>query len=102
MTYNDDLRRELEQHLNNQIATDVGDIADAVVVESSGEGAEDDALLQALTGAVNPNPQYLGDEGGGSAPTTTTPPTSTPPTGTSLNAGIEGDAALTAWLNNMS
>ena len=108
MSDNEQLRRELEQYIAHHHATDAGDIADAVVVEDTGEGTED-ALLEAITGAVqNHTPAYLGDEGGANptpgtplpstgAPLTTTPP----PTGSSLNAGVDGDDALTQWLNNM-
>lgn len=98
---NEDVRRELEQYIAHHHATDVGAVGDAMVVEDTGEGSDDYALLEALTGAVNPEPEYLGDEGGGSG-SAATPPVSTPPTGTSLNAGVEGDAALSAWFNNMS
>lgn len=99
MSYNDDLRKELEQHLNNQHATQVGDVTDALVVSADEGEADEDTLLQQLTQAVNPEPEYLGDEGGGSGPATT-PPTSTPPTGLSLNAGVDGDERLTAWLQS--
>ena len=91
---NEDVRRELEQYIAHHHATDVGDITDAVVVEDTGEGT-DDALLEAITGAVqNHTPRYLGDEGGANS----VPTTSTPPTGQSLNAGVTGDEQLTAWL----
>lgn len=107
MSDNEQLRRELEQYIAHHHATDAGDVGDAVVVEDTGEDT-DDALLEAITGAVqNPTPAYLGDEGGAN-PTPGTPPlsngaplTSTPPpTGQSLNAGVTGDEQLTAWLNN--
>ena len=102
MSDNEQLRRELEAYIAHHHATDVGDVTDAPVVGTDGEGeADEDTLLEALTGAVNPEPEYLGDEGGGSG-SAATPPTSTPPTGTSLNAGVEGDAALSSWFNNMS
>ena len=100
MSYNDDLRKELEQHLNNQHATDVGDVTDALVVSADEGEADEDTLLQQLTQAVNPDPQYLGDEGQGTG-TSSTPATSTPPT-PGLNWGPDGDEQLTAWLNNMS
>ena len=108
MSDSEQLRRDMEAFIHQHHATDVGDIGDAVVVEDTGGGSDDDALLEALTGAVqNHTPAYLGDEGG-SNPTPGTPPpapsdaplTTTPPTGTSLNAGVDGDEQLTAWLNN--
>ena len=93
---NEDVRRELEQFIAHHHATDVGDVGDAVVVEDTGEGT-DDALLEALTGAVqNHTPAYLGDEGQGTGTSNNTPPT------TGLNWGADGDEQLTNWLNNMS
>ena len=98
MSANEDLRREMEAHLNNQQATNVGDVAEAQAVEAAGGGAEEDPLLEAMTQAVNPDPQYLGDEGHGTGTgaTKTTPPT------TGLNWGPDGDEQLTNWLNNMN
>ena len=105
---NEDVRRELEQYIAHHHATDVGDVGDAVVVEDTGEGT-DDALLEALTGAVQTHsPRYLGDEGGANPtpgtplPSNGAPLTSTPPTGLSLNAGVDGDQQLSDWLNGMS
>ena len=103
MTYNEDLRRDMEAFIAHHHATDVGDITDAVVVEDTGEGT-DDALLEAITGAVQqPEGWQPAEEGGPETNTTPTnglPLSSTPPTGNSLNAGVDGDEQLTAWLNN--
>ncbi|MGZ1492416.1 hypothetical protein [Brevibacterium sediminis] len=97
MTYNDDLRREMEAHLNNQRATDVGDITEAVVVQGDGEGTNTDPVVEALTQAVQrPEGWYVDDEGG---PDTTPTPTTNTPVST-LNWGTDGDQQLTAWLNN--
>ena len=98
MSDNEQLRRELEQYIAHHHATDVGDLTDAPVVGTDGEGTDEDTLLQQLTQAVNPHPQYLGDEGQGAS---STPATNTPPT-PGLNWGPDGDEQLTAWLNNMS
>ena len=98
MNANEDLRREMEAHLNNQQATNMGDVTEAQVVGTDEGGTDEDTLLQQLTQAVNPDPQYLGDEGHGTGTgaTKTTPPT------TGLNWGPDGDEQLTNWLNNMS
>ena len=102
MTYNEDLRRDMEAFINQHHATDVGDIGDAVVVEDTGGGSDDDALLEAMTRAVQqpegwPEASPTTPLPSTGAPLTTTPP----PTGSSLNAGVDGDDALTQWLNNM-
>lgn len=98
MSANEDLRREMEAHLNNQQATNMGDVTEAQVVGTDEGGTDEDTLLQQLTQAVNPHPQYLGDEGHGTGTgaTKTTPPT------TGLNWGPDGDQQLTNWLNNIS
>lgn len=86
---------------------DMGAIMDARVVQDDGEGQEDSALLEALTGAVQqPEEWQPAEEGGPEANTTPTTATSglplstTPPTGLSLNAGVDGDEQLTAWLQS--
>ena len=89
MNANEDLRREMEAHLNNQQATNVGDITEAQVVESRGE-EDEDTLLEAMTRAVNP--QYLGDDG-------TQPTTPGSPPNMGLNWGPGGDDELTRWFN---
>lgn len=106
MSDNEQLRRELEQYIAHHHATDAGDITDAVVVEDTGEGT-DDALLEAITGAVqNHGGWQPAEEGGPEANTTPTsltsglPLSTTPPTGNSLNAGVDGDEQLTAWLQS--
>ena len=78
---------------------DMGAIMDARVVQDDGEGQEDSALLEALTGAVQQPEGWQPAEEGVPA---TTPPTSTPPTGNSLNPGVDGDQQLSDWLNGMS
>ena len=89
MNANEDLRREMEAHLNNQQATNMGDATDAVVVSSDEE--DEDTLLEAMTSAVNP--QYLGDDG-----TQTGTPSSSLPVGNALNEpGF--DEAMTEWFN---
>ena len=98
MTYNEDLRRDMEAFINQHHATDVGDIGDAVVVEDTGGGSDDDALLEAMTRAVQ-QPEGWPE----ASPTTPLPSTGAPSTSpvSSLNWGTDGDDALTAWLNNM-
>lgn len=98
MSDSEQLRRDMEAFIEQHHATDVGDVTEAQVVEAAGGGAEEDPLLEAMTQAVNPDPQYLGDEGHG---TSSTPAPNTPPT-TGLNWGPDGDEQLTNWLNNMS
>lgn len=95
---NEDVRRELEQYIAHHHATDVGDATEAQVVGTEEGGTDEDTLLQQLTQAVNPDPQFLGDEGHGTGTgaTKTTPPTP------GLNWGPDGDEQLTNWLNNMS
>lgn len=107
MNANEDLRREMEAHLNNQQATNVGDATEAQVVPADEDagGAEVDPVAAILTRAVQQPEGWQTIDGGGpeEAPThatTGTPPSSTPPTGNSLNAGVDGDEQLTAWLNN--
>ena len=94
MSDSEALRRELEQFIAHHHATQVGDVTDAQVVGTDGEDT-DDALLEALAGAVNPEPGYLGDEGGGSAPAKNTPPS------LGLNWGPDGDEQLTNWFNRI-
>lgn len=96
MNANEDLRRELEQYIAHHHATDVGDLTEAPVVGTDEGEADEDTLLEALTGAVNPHHQYLGDEGQGTGTSNNPPPT------TGLNWGPDGDEQLTAWLRNMS
>lgn len=96
MSDNEQLRRELEQYIAHYHATDVGDATEAQVVGADEGGTDEDTLLEALTGAVNPDPQYLGDEGQGQGTNNNPPPT------TGLNWGPDGDEQLTNWLNNMS
>src|SRR5699024_1177552 len=107
MSDSEQLRRDMEAFIQQHHATDVGAVGDAVVVEDTGGGSDDDALLEAMTRAVQqPEGWQPGQEGGAEASPTTPPPstgaplTTTPPTGSSLNAGVDGDEQLTAWLNN--
>ena len=89
MNANEDLRREMEAHLNNQQATNMGDATDAVVVSSDEE--DEDTLLEAMTRAVNP--QFLGGDGTQTSSTPSSPP------GMGLNWGPSGDDELTRWFN---
>ena len=89
MSDNEQLRRELEQHLNNQQATNVEGVTDSVV--ASPEEEDEDALLEAMTRAVNP--RFLGDDG-----TQTGTPSSGPPE-MGLNWGQAGDDELTRYFN---
>ena len=99
MSDNEQLRRELEQYIAHYHATDVGDATDAQVVGADEGGTDEDTLLQQLTQAVNPHPQYLGDEGQGTGTSST--PSSSLPVGDALNEpGF--DEAMTEWFNNMS
>ena len=92
MNANEDLRREMEAHLNNQQATNMGDVTEAQVVEAAGGGAEEDPLLEAMTQAVNP--RFLGDDR-----TQTGTPSSSLPVGNALNEpGF--DEAMTEYFNN--
>ena len=90
MSDNEQLRRELEAYIAHHHATDVGDVTDAPVVGTDGEGTDEDTLLEAITGAVNP--QFLGDDG-------TQPTTKGSPPSMGLNWGSGGDDALTRWFN---
>ena len=89
MSDNEDLRREMEAHLNNQQATSVEGVTDAVV--ASPEEEDEDALLEAMTRAVTP--RFLGDDG-----TQTGTPSSGPPD-MGLNWGQTGDEELTRYFN---
>ena len=100
MSDNEQLRRELEQYIAHYHATDAGDVTEAQVVGADEGGTDEDTLLQQLTQAVNPHPQYLGDEGQGTGTSSTPAPNTAPTTG--LNWGPDGDEQLTNWLNNMS
>jgi len=107
MSDNEQLRRDMEAFITHHHATDVGDALDARVVEAEEGESEEDTLLRAITGAVQNHggwqPVEEGGPGTNTTPTTATsglPLSSTPPTGLSLNAGVDGDEQLTAWLNN--
>ena len=86
---NDDLRKEMEAFLNHQQATNVEGVTDSVV--ASPEEEDEDALLEAMTRAVNP--RFLGDDG-----TQTGTPSSALPVGNALNEpGF--DQAMTEYFN---
>jgi hypothetical protein len=86
---NEDVRRELEQYIAHHHATNVEGVTDAVV--ASPEEEDEDALLEAMTRAVNP--RFLGDDG-----TQTGTPSSSLPVGDALN-NAELDDAMTEYFN---
>lgn len=99
-----DLRNQLEAALG-RIADPIPDTptvdlgtGDIPIVEA-GQGTEEDPLVEMLTQAVQQPDGWYADDGGGT-PTDAPPPSTPAPTGNSLNAGVEGDEQLTAWLNN--
>lgn len=99
-----ELRNQLEQALGGRLMdpipdTPTVDIKGDIPIVEAGQGAEEDPLVEMLAQAVQqPEGWYADNEGG--TPTDAPPPSTPAPTGNSLNAGVEGDEQLTAWLNN--
>lgn len=89
-------------HIEAMGAAEIEAITEAQVVPAGEDagGVEVDPVVAAMARAVQRPEGWQDFNGGAPVVSPSTPPSSTPPTGNSLNAGVDGDEQLTAWMNN--